>query len=75
MSHTIRRSYYILHQGLIIIKLSRGEICVANLKAPLRMVFVWVVNKSEKIVLKAKGWKQPNLQALKYGWTQKNKGH
>ena len=31
-------------------KLSRGEICVANLKAPLRMVIVWVVNKSEKTV-------------------------
>ena len=30
-------------------KLSRGEICVANLKAPLRIVWVWVVNKSEKM--------------------------
>ena len=28
------------------LKLSRGEICVANLKAPLRMVWVWVVNKN-----------------------------
>ena len=27
-----------------IIQFSRGEICVANLKAPLRMVQVWVVN-------------------------------
>ena len=25
-------------------KLSRGEICVANLKAPLQMVWVWVAN-------------------------------
>ena len=36
------------------------------------MVWVWVVNKSEKNVLEAKGWKQPNLQTLKYGWTQRN---
>ena len=35
------------------------------------MVWVWVVNKSENVI-EAKGWKQPNLQILKYGWTQKN---
>ena len=33
---------------IIFIQLRRGEICVANLKAPLQMVRVWVVNKSEK---------------------------
>ena len=56
----------------IYMKLSRGEICVANLKAPLQMVLVWVVNKFEKNVLEAKGWKQHNLQTLKYGWAQRN---
>ena len=36
-------------RGQISYKLSRGEISVANLKAPLQMVRVWVVIKSEKI--------------------------
>ena len=39
---------------------------------PLRMVWVWLVNKWEKNVLEAKGWEQPYLQTLKCGWTQRN---
>ena len=37
-------------------KLSTSEICVANPKAPLRMLRVWVVNKSEKTVLEDIGY-------------------
>jgi hypothetical protein len=42
------RSQLKLKDDDIIVKLSRGEICVANLEAHLRMVIVWVVNESEK---------------------------
>ena len=38
----------LLEINLLFIELSRGEICVANLKALLPMVWVWVINKSEK---------------------------
>ena len=52
------------------IKLSRGEICVANLKAPLRMVWVWVVFENGPFVKAACCQAAQNGPILKIVWTE-----
>ena len=55
LKHTFHVDWFKMVTNRLNLKRNRGEIYVANLKAPLQMVCVWVANKSEKNVLEAKG--------------------